>query len=126
MFKVVPLFSGSAGNCTYIKYGNDEILVDAGVSCKQIQTALESIGTGLQNIKGIFITHEHSDHIKGLEVITKKYGIPVYINSCSLEGMEKESARDIVQAVSDVYGNIILLSRECILAPENKFAENCF
>lgn len=85
MFKVIPLFSGSSGNCTYIKYGDTEILVDAGGSCRAINSALNSIGTDLKNISAVFVTHEHEDHVKGLKVITKGYGIPVYINQGSLE-----------------------------------------
>ncbi len=95
MTKIIPLFSGSSGNCTYIKYGETEILIDAGVSCKAINSALNSIGTDLKNISGIFVTHEHEDHIKGLRIISKGYGIPVYINQGSLEavilGREGES-----------------------------------
>ena len=102
MFKAIPLFSGSSGNCTYIKYGDDEILVDAGVSCKQIQTALQSIGSDLSRIKGILITHEHIDHIKGLEMISKKYCIPVYINRNSLDGIEKETTRIMVSAFAEI------------------------
>ncbi len=102
MFRAIPLFSGSSGNSTYIKYGDDEILVDAGVSCKQIQTALQSVGSDLSKIKGILVTHEHSDHIKGLEMISKKYCIPVYINKCSLEGVEKESARIMISAFAEI------------------------
>ena len=102
MFKAIPLFSGSAGNCTYIKYGDDEILVDAGVSCKQIQAALNNIGSDLARIKGILVTHEHTDHIKGLEQISKKYCIPVYINQNSLDGIEKESTRIMVSAFAEI------------------------
>ena len=102
MFKAIPLFSGSSGNSTYIKYGDDEILIDAGVSCKQIQTALQSIGSDLSKIKGILVTHEHSDHIKGLEMISKKYCIPVYINQCSLDGIEKETAKIMVSAFAEI------------------------
>ena len=59
--KVVPLFSGSSGNATYIRFGDRELLVDAGVSCKALQTALETLDTGLSHISGIFVTHEHHD-----------------------------------------------------------------
>lgn len=102
MFKTIPLFSGSAGNCTYIKYGDDEILIDAGVSCKQIQIALQSIGSDLAKIKGILVTHEHTDHIKGLEMIAKKYCLPIYINKNSLDNIEKESTKIMVSAFADI------------------------
>lgn len=72
------LFSSSKGNCAYFRSGSDEFLIDAGVSAKRICDALRGIGTDIKNISAIFITHEHSDHIKGLSVICKKYGVPVY------------------------------------------------
>ncbi len=72
------LFSSSKGNCTYIKSGRDEFLIDAGVSAKRICDALKSVNADIKNISAIFVTHEHSDHIKGLSVLCKKYEIPVY------------------------------------------------
>lgn len=80
MFNAIPLFSGSSGNCVYVKYKNEEILIDAGVSYKRICTALERIGTGIQNIKAVLVTHEHSDHVQGLAVLSKHTDIPVFIN----------------------------------------------
>ena len=73
------LFSSSKGNCTYIRSGGDEFLIDAGVSAKRICDALQSIGTDIKNISAIFITHEHSDHIKGIRILASTYKIPVYI-----------------------------------------------
>lgn len=96
MFKVIPLFSGSSGNSVYIKYGEDEVLIDAGVSCKMLSNALNSIGTDLQNIKALFITHEHSDHIKGLEVISKNFNIPVYINEKSLKAIQDTCTNSVI------------------------------
>ena len=85
MLKAYTLFSGSGGNCVYIKSNNTEILIDAGKPCRTIEKALLSLGTSLKNIEGIFITHEHSDHTGGLEIISKKYQIPVYITSPSYD-----------------------------------------
>ena len=73
------LFSGSSGNCEFIRYGEDAILVDAGKSAKAIETALCKLGSGLCRIKAIFVTHEHSDHVSALAVIARKHGIPVHI-----------------------------------------------
>ncbi len=72
------LFSGSKGNSVYIRFGNESVLVDAGMSARAMQTALMSVGTSLERISAIFITHEHGDHIRGVEVIAKKFGIPVH------------------------------------------------
>ncbi len=76
--KIYMLYSSSKGNTAYVKYGRDEFLIDCGVSAKMIETALNQIGTGLKNISAVFITHEHSDHIKGLATITKYFGMPIY------------------------------------------------
>ncbi len=72
------LFSGSKGNCTYISDGETSILVDAGGNYKKIRESLEAIGDSLDNIHGIFVTHEHCDHINALYNITKKYDIRIY------------------------------------------------
>ena len=76
--RVYMLFSSSKGNCAYIKYGNDEILIDCGVSARSIEHALNMLGTGLSRINALFITHEHSDHIRGLNTITKYHKARVY------------------------------------------------
>ena len=85
MIKAYTLFSGSSGNCIYIKYDNTEILVDAGKSCAAIEKSLNDLGTSLRRISGIFVTHEHADHTAGLEVISKKFQIPVHITAPSYE-----------------------------------------
>ena len=66
------LASGSSGNCYLIKSRESAILIDAGISTKKIHAALEDTGTDRNQISGVFITHEHSDHVKGLKVLTKQ------------------------------------------------------
>lgn len=78
MARIYPLFSSSEGNCTYIGNGKGGILIDAGVSCKRICDSLSANSIDPCGISGIFITHTHSDHVKGLKVFLKKYNIPVY------------------------------------------------
>lgn len=77
------LFSGSGGNAAYIKSGSDEFLIDAGVSCRALERALCDLGTSLSKIRAIFITHEHGDHVRGLEIIAKKHKVPIFVNSKS-------------------------------------------
>ena len=84
------LFSGSSGNCEYIGYNGQGILIDAGVSAKKLTTALELNNIDIKGILGIFVTHEHSDHICGLRVFASKHKIPVF---CS-EGTYKALAQD--------------------------------
>lgn len=87
MARISVLFSGSKGNCTYVKYGNETILIDAGVSAKRIFAKLIKNGICLDTVKGIFITHEHIDHVKGLRVFASKYGIRVYANKATISAL---------------------------------------
>ncbi|MBQ7669040.1 MAG: MBL fold metallo-hydrolase [Clostridia bacterium] len=78
MLKMLPLFSSSKGNSTYIESENTSLLVDLGVSCKRIVDALTENKINPASIEAILITHEHSDHIKGIKVFANKYSIPVF------------------------------------------------
>lgn len=88
MIKFCNLFSGSTGNCTYISTENTKILIDAGVSCSKISKALEELDTNLDEIDAILITHEHSDHTKGLVTISKKYHVPIYTSEKTWKSMD--------------------------------------
>ncbi|MGL4820654.1 MAG: MBL fold metallo-hydrolase [Bacilli bacterium] len=81
------LASGSSGNAFYIEHGDTRLLVDAGLSGKALEKAMSGIDRKLDEVKGIFVTHEHSDHIKGLGVVARKYGIPIYANAKTWEAM---------------------------------------
>jgi len=81
--RVVSLCSGSKGNCTYVGYKDDGILIDAGMSRAFISKSLSELGTELCKIKGVFVTHEHSDHIKGVDMLCKKDGIPIHMSRIS-------------------------------------------
>ncbi len=83
------LYSGSSGNCEWVRYGRDALLVDAGLSGKAIETAMESIHADIREVRGILITHEHSDHIKGAGILSRKYRIPIYANERTWEAMYK-------------------------------------
>lgn len=83
--RVINLFSGSSGNCTYVECCGTELLIDAGGSAKKIGAALNEIGTSPDRIRGIFITHEHSDHVSALRVLEKNYQIPVFLSSRSAQ-----------------------------------------
>ena len=76
---ITALAASSNGNSYYIKSGNTEILIDAGISAKCICDRLKTIGTDISNICGIFVTHEHIDHVKGLAVLSKKHPIPIHM-----------------------------------------------
>lgn len=76
---IASLNSGSNGNCYYIGNEREAVLVDAGISCRETEKRMARMGLSMQKVKAIFISHEHSDHIRGLAVLAKKYRLPVYI-----------------------------------------------
>ena len=78
------LNSGSNANCYYVSNGDAAILVDAGLSCRETEKRMNRLGLKMEQVKAIFISHEHSDHISGLEVLSRKHKLPVYISQKTL------------------------------------------
>jgi phosphoribosyl 1,2-cyclic phosphodiesterase len=74
------LNSGSNVNCYYIGTDHDAVLIDAGISCRQTERRMARLGLSIGRVRAVFISHEHSDHIRGVEVLSRKHGIPVYIS----------------------------------------------
>lgn len=85
--KFSPLYSGSSGNCSIVSSGGTSVLVDAGMPGRAIVSALEDVGADPKKLAGIVVTHEHSDHIKGIGVISRKFDIPVYANEGTWKAM---------------------------------------
>ncbi|WP_299991443.1 MBL fold metallo-hydrolase [uncultured Pontibacter sp.] len=81
---ITSLNSGSNGNCYYIGNGQEAVLVDAGISCRETETRMHRLGLSMRQVKAIFVSHEHSDHIKGIPVLARKYKLPVYITPDTL------------------------------------------
>ena len=77
--------SGSNGNCYYIGNDNEAVLVDIGLTCKEVEIRMNRLGLPISKVKAVFISHEHSDHIKGVAVFAKKYKLPVYISTATLK-----------------------------------------
>lgn len=87
MFGFCPLASGSKGNCIYVGSMTTRILIDAGISASNVMERLNEIQVDPHTIQAILITHEHSDHIKGLVVLAEKLKIPVLANSETAKGI---------------------------------------
>jgi phosphoribosyl 1,2-cyclic phosphodiesterase len=89
--RLTILGSGSAGNCAYVETDDTRILIDAGFSFRQIRQRLASIGRAPENLTGILITHEHSDHIQGLAVMCEKLRVPIYSNRPTFEAIQSQT-----------------------------------
>ena len=90
MLKFRSLYSGSTGNSLYVESENTKILVDSGVSMKKLTTALTTNDVKLEDIDAIIVTHEHSDHVQSLGMISSKYNIPVFANEKTWDAMPKQ------------------------------------
>lgn len=93
MFNFCSLYSGSTGNCLFVETKETKILIDAGVSQKKIETALASFNVSLDDIDAILVTHEHSDHVKNIGSISKKYNTPIYCNLETLNNMPSQKEK---------------------------------
>jgi len=96
---VASLNSGSNGNCYYLESQESAIIVDTGLSCRETEKRLRRIGRSLKNVKALFITHEHSDHIHGLPTICKKFRIPVYLSPATLAESRMQVDRSLVHGI---------------------------
>lgn len=78
---LASLNSGSNGNCYYIGNEAEAVLIDAGISCRETERRMERMGLNIKKVKAIFISHEHTDHTRGAEVLSRRHGISVYITA---------------------------------------------
>ena len=87
--RLCSIASGSSGNCIYVGNENTHLLVDVGISKKRVEEGLEQLNLTGEMLSGILITHEHTDHIQGLGVFSRKYKIPIYATKGTLEGVRQ-------------------------------------
>lgn len=86
--RMCSIASGSSGNCIYIGSEENHILIDAGISGKRVEAGLKELDLSGKDLDGILVTHEHSDHIKGLGVLSRKYQVPIYATPGTIEGIK--------------------------------------
>lgn len=90
--RLCSIASGSSGNCIYVGSDTTHILVDVGISGKRTEAGLNELDLTMGDIDGIFITHEHTDHIAGLGVLARKYEIPIYATRGTIEALKQTSS----------------------------------
>ena len=78
---ITSLNSGSNGNCYYVGNSTDAVLIDVGISCRETEKRMKRLGLPMKNVKAIFVSHEHTDHIRGVSTLANKYQLPVYITA---------------------------------------------
>ena len=95
--RICSIASGSSGNCIYIGDDKNHILIDAGISRKRIVDGLQSIGVAPEQLDAIFVTHEHSDHISGINMMSKMFGTSVFATGGSLDAMCMKDKKGMVK-----------------------------
>lgn len=143
--QVAVLASGSKGNATFIELDGKKLLIDAGISARRIRQELNRIGQAIEELDGVFITHEHGDHISGLMTLTKKYGVQVFSRPETFRAMSfyrelpMECINPIIDRVrldrvtvrafgiphdaADPVGYVIQGSSRCIVATDMGFVD---
>lgn len=106
--RFAPLFSGSSGNAIYVGCDGAHMLIDAGVSGTRVAKALEGVGISPKDLSGILVTHEHTDHIQGVGVLSRKYDVPVYATEGTWEAMDGKLGA-------------IAAKNRCLIEPEINF-----
>jgi len=111
---LASLNSGSNGNCYYIGNEEDSVLIDAGISRRETIRRMNRLGLAIERVRAIFISHEHGDHIRGVEVLSRKHGIPVYMTSSTYLGSRRrpdpEFLRPLVALEPVEIGSLTVLS----------------
>jgi phosphoribosyl 1,2-cyclic phosphodiesterase len=107
---ISSLNSGSNANCYYVGNHQEAVLVDAGLSCRETEKRMKQLGLSMDTVKALFISHEHTDHINGMQGISKKYQLPVYITQATLNNSKMPVEPHLVQffrhAIPVVLGNL--------------------
>ena len=89
MAEFISLYSGSSGNSSVVRCGEHYLIVDMGKGVRTTTAALKALGLAVSDCDGILITHEHSDHIKGVGILSRKYHVPIYANDRTWQAMER-------------------------------------
>jgi phosphoribosyl 1,2-cyclic phosphodiesterase len=122
--KFSVLSSSSSGNCTYIETDEGAVLVDVGLSGKKIEAHLSSLGRSMENVRALLITHEHSDHVLGLGVLAKRYGVPVYATEATIMELKRQQSANFTwkSMPDDQCVEIAGMRIDCFSVPHDAYA----
>ena len=98
---ISSLNSGSNGNCYYIGTNDEAVLIDAGLSCSETEKRMKRSNLSMSFVKAIFVSHEHTDHITGIQVLSKKYKLPVYITGNTLANSRLSIPQNLIRSFND-------------------------
>ena len=98
--RILPIASGSSGNCMLLELDGTRILIDLGVSASMLRAALTGNGYTFESIAAVLITHTHSDHVKGLEVCLKRIAAPIFMSGTSKDTLMLERAKGLLYSVA--------------------------
>lgn len=99
---ITSLNSGSNGNCYYIGNDTEAVLIDAGISCRETERRMKRLGLEMSVVKAIFVSHEHSDHITGITVLSKKHSLPVYITNATMQASRISVAPGLLRSFDTI------------------------
>ena len=110
--RLCSIASGSSGNCVYVGSDTTHLLMDVGISGKRTEAGLAELGLTMKDIDAICITHEHADHISGLGVLARKYGVPIYATRGTVEAIRKTSS---LGQIDESLFRVIVPDERCII-----------
>ncbi len=117
MVELQSIFSGSSGNCTFVKAGNTNILVDCGDSGARVESALKGAGIDPDCLDCIFITHEHIDHIKGAGILSRRYNLPIYATYGTWQKMISRIGKIDIDNIRYIQGGVPFGAFDAIVTP---------
>lgn len=112
--KFSSLGSGSSGNSSFVQMGSKKFLIDAGFSGKKISEKLNNIKVRPEDINGIFVTHEHSDHIQGLGIVSRRYDIPIYIHEVTYREVREKIGKIAPKNLNFIKGDKTIIG-DCVI-----------
>jgi len=107
---ITSINSGSNGNCYYVGNKTDAVLIDVGISCRETEIRMKTLGLDIKKVKAIFVSHEHTDHIKGVATLAHKYHLPIYITEATAKNLKliKHLSKPFAANSSIVIGELLV------------------